>query len=211
MPELSDFRLGADVVTSDGRKAGRLVSVLVDRDGFDPRALVVKDEASLAGRLLAAERLFITDEVVIPIGAVESATREAVRLSMAFDEVRRQQPYLSFRFKPLTGGEAALQEAETLTGGVGAPNIEEVANKPLDQIEIAQEENVMLGQTGRRLGRIKEVLYDKGDLIGVVVRPDGFFAKDVILPIRLISRADDLALFTNITQSEIEDLKPFAD
>ena len=41
MPELSDFRLGADVVDKDGRKAGSLASVLVDQDGFEPKAIVI--------------------------------------------------------------------------------------------------------------------------------------------------------------------------
>ena len=83
MPELSDFRLGAAVETSDGRKVGTLVSVLVEEQGFEPKALVVKHDESLVGRLMAAEKLFITDEIVVPIGAVESATRDLVRLSMA--------------------------------------------------------------------------------------------------------------------------------
>ncbi len=85
MPELSDFRLGADVIDSAGHKAGTLISVIVDENGFDPRALVVKDEVSLARRLLAGEKLFTTDEVVIPITAVESASHEAVRRRGALD------------------------------------------------------------------------------------------------------------------------------
>lgn len=211
MPDLSDFRLGAEVVASDGKKAGTLVSVLVDQDGFDPRAVVVKDDSSLVARLMAAERLFVTDEVVVPMASVESADHDVVRLSIPAADVRRQQPYLGYRFKPLSGGEAALQEAETLTGGVGTPNVQEVANKPSGQIEIAQGENVMLGETGRRLGRIQELMLDKGELVGVVIRPDGLFTKDVILPIRFISRADDLALFASIGQPEIEKLEPFTD
>ena len=48
MPTFSDFRLGADVVASDGRKVGTLVSVIVDEDGFDPRSLVVRERESFA-------------------------------------------------------------------------------------------------------------------------------------------------------------------
>lgn len=93
MSELSDFHLGADVVASDGRKVGKIASVIVEEDGFDLRALVVKEEESFAGRLLAAESFFITDEVVIPIAAVESATPDLVRLSTSGSDVRRQPPY----------------------------------------------------------------------------------------------------------------------
>jgi uncharacterized protein YrrD len=209
---LSDFRLGADVVASDGSHAGTLASVLVEAKGYDPKAIVVKDDSSIAGRLLADEKFFITDEVLVPIAAVASATHELIRLSMSTDDLHRQAPYLSYRFKPLTRGEASLEEVDFLGGGLGLPaNAEEVANKPADEIEIDRDENVMLGKTGHRLGRVHDLLYDQGDLVGLVIRPDGFFKRDVVLPIRFISRADDMALFADLDESDVERLKPFAD
>jgi sporulation protein YlmC with PRC-barrel domain len=209
MPDVSDFHLGSSVVASDGSKVGTLVSVIVDENGFDPRSLVVKEEESLGGRLRADSSLFITDEVVIPIAAVESATHELVRLSMPVPDVRRQPLYLSYRPKPLTVEEAALEDADVLSGTIGLPPEEEIANKPATQIEIDRDENVMLGTTGHRLGRVQDVLFDHGELIGVVIRPDGFFTRDVVLPIRFISRADDMALFADLDKSDIENLKPF--
>jgi sporulation protein YlmC with PRC-barrel domain len=211
MPDLSDFHLGADVVDSDGQNAGTLVRVIVDEKGFEPRALVVKDEATLAGRLLAGEKLFTTDEVVIPIAAVESATHEGVRLSMSGADVRRQPLYLSYQREPLTAGDAVFEEGELLTGGLGLPKAQEVANKAAGQIEIERGENVMVGDTGRRLGTVQDVLFDRGELIGVVVHPEGFFRRDVVLPIRFIERADDLALFARLDESDVEQLKPFVD
>ena len=211
MPELSDLRLGAEVVANDGNRVGTLVSVIVDETGFEPRSLVVKDEATLAGRLLADEKLLTTDEVVIPITAVMSATRDLVRLSMSAPDVRRQPLYLSYRPKPMTVEEAVVADAEILTGGIGLPQEEEIANKPAGEIEIDRDENVMLGKTGRRLGRVQGVLFDHGELIGVVIRPEGLFKRDVVLPIRFIERADDMALFAQLDESEIENLKPFID
>jgi len=211
MPDLSDFRLGADVVADDGSKVGTVVSVIVDEQGFTPRALVVKDEATLAGRLLSGEKLFTTDEVVIPISAVESATRDEVRLSMSGPEVRRQPLYLSYRREPMTTEDAVIEEGDLLTGGLGLPKAQEVANKPADQIEIDSGENVMLGKTGRRLGRVQDVLFDHGKLIGVVIHPEGFFKRDLVLPIRFIERADDMALFAQLDEADIEQLKPVVD
>ncbi len=211
MPGLSDFRLGADVLDSAGHKAGTLISVIVDQNGFDPRALVVKDEVSLARRLLAGEKLFTTDEVVIPITAVESASHEVVKLSMAGPEIRRQPLYLTYRREPLTPEEAVVEEGELLTGGLGLPKADEIANKPDGEIEIDGGENVMLGTTGRRLGTVRDVLFDQGKLVAVVIRPEGFFQRDVVLPISFIDRADDLALFAHLDESEVEQLKPFVD
>ena len=211
MPELSDLRLGADVVTSDGVNVGTIVSLIVDEDGFTPRALVVKHEESMAGRMIAAEKFFTTDEVVIPITAVESATHDAVKLSMAAQDVRRQLLYLSYPRSQPTAEEAVLEEGQLITGGLGLPRVEEVANKSDGQIEIDRGENVMLGTTGHRLGRVEDVLLDRGELIGVVIRPEGFFKRDVVLPIRFINRADDMALFADLNESDIEQLKPFVD
>lgn len=212
MPQVSDFRLGADVFAGDGNKVGTLASVLVEAKGFDPKALVVKDESSIAGRLLGDEKFLITDEVVVPIGAVESASHDLVKLSMSVDDLRRQPPYLSYRFKDLTAGEAVLEEVDFLGGGLGLPaNAEQVANKPAEQIEIDRDENVMLGKTGHRLGRVHDLLFDDGELVGVVIQPEGFFKRDVVLPIRFISRADDLALFADLQESDVQRLQPFVD
>jgi sporulation protein YlmC with PRC-barrel domain len=211
MPDFSDLRLGSDVVANDGTKVGTVVSIIVDEKGFSPRALVIKDETSLAGRLLSDEKLFTTDEVVIPISAVESAKRDEVRLSMSGPEVRRQPLYLSYRREPMTTEDAVAEEGALLGGGFGLPKAEEIANKPADQIEIERGENVMLGTTGRRLGRVQDVLFDHGQLVGVVIRPEGFFKRDVVLPMQFIERADDLALFAQLTESDIEQLKPYVD
>jgi sporulation protein YlmC with PRC-barrel domain len=211
MPELSDIRLGSGVVSSDAVNVGTIVSLLVDADGFTPQALIVKHEESLAGRVIAAEKFFTTDEVVIPITAVESATHGLVHLSMAAQEVRRQPLYLSYRRPAPTTEEAVVEEGQLITGGLGLPRVEEVANKSDSQIEIDRGENVMVGTTGHRLGRVEDVLLDHGELIGVVIRPEGFFKRDVILPIRFINRADDMALFADLTESDIDQLKPFVD
>ena len=211
MQKAADFHLGADVIASDGRKVGTLARIIVEEEGFDARALVVKEEESFAGRLLAAESLFITDEVVVPIAAVESASHDLVTLSMPAAEIRRQPPYLSHHFKQLTADTAVLEEADVLTGGLGIPRVEETAAKEPGQIEIDRGESVMLGTTGRRLGEVRDILYDQGDMIGVVIRPEGLFKKDVVLPMRFIDRADDLALFAHLNESDIEALKPFED
>ena len=211
MPDLSDFRLDADVIASDGSKVGTVVSIIVDEEGFSPRALVVKDEATFAGRLLSDEKFFTTDEVVVPISAVESATHEEVRLSMSGPEVRRQPLYLTYRREPMTTEDAVVEEGDLLGGGLGLPKAQEIANKPAGQIEIDRGENVMLGTTGRRLGKVQDVLFDHGKLIGVVIRPEGFFKRDVVLPTGFIVRADDMALFAQLTEADIEQLKPFVD
>lgn len=206
MAQLSDFRLGSDVLTSDGRKAGMLASVLAEKDGFVPKAIVV--EVSLQG-VLSDEKLFVHNELVIAIESVRSATHHRVELSISADELGQQPPYLAYRLQAPTARTSLLEEAQFLGGGLGMASAHEVANKPADQIEIDRDEKVRLGKTGRALGTIHDLLYDQGKVIGVVIRPEGFFKRDVVLPMRFISRADDLALFADLTESDIDQLKPF--
>src|SRR2546425_9470179 len=105
---------------------------------------------------------------------------------MSAPDVRRQPPYLSHHFRPLTVENAALKGADVLTGGIGIPNVEETAAKDKGQIEIDGGENGMLGKTGHRLGRGPDLLYDQGGLIGGGIRAHGFFWRDGALPVRFI-------------------------
>jgi hypothetical protein len=205
MAELSDFCLGSDVIDSDGRLAGRLARVLVAEHGFELQAIVVKDETTFAAQVWAKESLFQADEVMIPIDAVKSATHDAIQLCMSAGDVSRQPHYVTYRLEPPTPRNAVQRIIEALDDD---PPIERIDNKRKDQIELYRDEKVMLGRTGDTLGRIHDLLYDKGMLIGVVMRPKGL-KRDVVLPSRFISEADDLALFADISASDIEQLKPF--
>jgi hypothetical protein len=48
-------------------------------------------------------------------------------------------------------------------------------------------------------------------VIGVVVRPEGLLKQDVVLPIRFVSRGDDMALFADLKEADVEHLKPYTE
>jgi PRC-barrel domain protein len=97
-----------------------------------------------------------------------------------------------------------------LGSGPELPNwLEQVANKPEGELEIDGGENVMLGHTGRKIGTVQDVLFDDDQLVGIVLKPEGFFRSEVILPRRFLERSDDLALFVNIDESDLARLEPF--
>ena len=110
----------------------------------------------------------------------------------------------------LTYGYAAAQPGDTLrvvaaqAGLIGYWPYSESADKTENELEINAGENVMLGHTGKRLGRVHDVLFDGGELIGVVIHPDGWWQHDVVLQVRFLDRSDDLALFATLTEQDIE-------
>ncbi len=209
--EREDFHLGATVYSADDRHVGSLVHVLVDSD-YGLRSLVVKETGLFSGHLLSPGSFLIADEFIVPKRAVKSVNHDRVDLRLSADQVRRLKPYIQFREK---GGETLGEELEDEAGVLGqGPEVphwlEQVAEKPASQLEIDGGENVMLGRTGRKLGTVKDVLFDGDQLVGVVLLPEGLLKHEVILPRRFLDRSDDAALFARIDETDLEHLKPFS-
>lgn len=202
------FNFGSEAFSSDGRRVGTVERVIVEEEGFDPLAIVVKEDARFAGKLLAPGSMYFQDELVVPLDNVRLASEQKVELSLTARQVRRLRPYLSYRFRPVDGAGVGRVFVALATAGITPPNVDEVAAKGQDQIEIDVGENVMLGHTGKRLGQVREVLVEDGEFVAIVVHPAGLFKHDVVVPVRFLDRSDDLALFVDATEDDIQRLMP---
>ncbi len=204
------FHLGAEVRSSDGKEVGRLAHVLVGPD-YGLRALVIKESGSFSGHRFSPGSMLINDEFIVPKEAVKSLSHDRVDLTLSAADVRRLPPYLAYKEKLEESVTEGLEDtAGVLGSGPEVPNwLEQIANKPADELEIDGGENVMLGHTGKKLGTVQDVLFDDDQLVGIVLKPAGWFKSEVILPRRFLDRSDDLALFANIDERDIENLKPF--
>ena len=182
--------------------------MIVDGDSFDVRALVIKETHRFSGHLVAATAL-MEDDISIPVSAVRDVARDQITLSITATEARRTEPYLTYRYAPPAKGDTRrLLFAQAAQTGY-APRLVEESHKRLDELEIRRGENVMLGTTGKKLGTVRDLVLDEGELAGVVIRPAGFFAEDVLLQIRFLGRSDDLALFAHLTETDLARLRPF--
>ncbi|HEY2705267.1 MAG TPA: hypothetical protein VGL20_16420 [Candidatus Dormibacteraeota bacterium] len=214
MPEndrrpLGDFHLGAAVHSSDGKHIGSLHRLVVDREGWDPHQVIVKESVRFNGHYLALYAGLMTDELIVPVSAIAQMSHDRVDLSLTSKEVRQLPPYLSYSLAPLTPKEAALDDVSVVLGAARvAPEIE-TADKAERDIELRPNENVMLGHDGHKLGHIRDVLFDEGELVGVVVHPVGFLEQDVVVQVRFLERSDDGALFVHMTPDDLRNLPPF--
>jgi sporulation protein YlmC with PRC-barrel domain len=205
-----DLHLGADISSADGTKVGTLERILVESGEYGVKAIVVKESRRFSGHWLSPGSMLMNDEFIVPREAIRSVSHERIDLNLHDGEVRKLAPYLSYGEKPESLGEELEDQAGVFGGGPELPHwVQEIANKPLGEIEIDQGENVMLGHTGRKLGEVKDVLVDGSQLVGVVLKPQGLFTDEVILPRRFLDRSDDLALFANLTEEDLRHLKPF--
>ena len=202
--------MGAAIYSSDGQEIGKLQRLIVDKESLGLRAIVAKESRRFSGHLLSPGSFLLTDELIVPRDAVESISHDRIDLKLSASEVRNLAPYLGYRYGGETVAEGFGDEISVLASSPSVPfSLQEVANKQPDELEIAGGENVMLGHTGKKLGTVKDVLFDDAELVGVVVLPDGILKKEVILPRRFLGRSDDLALFADLTDEDFEHLEPF--
>ncbi|MBV8528158.1 MAG: PRC-barrel domain-containing protein [Candidatus Dormibacteraeota bacterium] len=206
-PSLDDLHFGAVVYASDGVQVGTLHRLVVDEESLDPHSVVVKETRHFSGHHLGGSAL-IEDDVAIPLSDVRSAHHDRVELAVDSTAVRHTVPYLSYRYAPLTGRDAANMVLAQIGQSAYIPRLIEEAHKRLDELEITPGENVMLGRSGRKLGTVRDVLFDGNEMIGVVMHP-GLFKEDVVLQVRFLGRSDDLALFAHLTEDDLQHLQPF--
>jgi hypothetical protein len=208
-PTAADFHLGADVYSQDDQHVGTLLSTVVDDQSLELQAVVVKETKRFAGTLLSPGTALMTDELLVPAGQVRRLERGRVELALTADQLRRLPPYLTYKRRfPTAAG--YIQGVEAALGGMpgSGPETEE-AHKAASDIEIYPDEPVMLGHAGRRIGRVAATLFDGNNLVGIVIRPEGWFKDPVILPRRFLERGDDAALFVQLSDTELAELKPF--
>ena len=170
-----EFHLGAEVRSSDGADVGRLVHVLVGPD-YGLRALVIKESRRFSGHLFSPGSMLVNDEFIVPKDAVKAATHDQIELALSAADIRRLPPYLAYRERSESVTEGLEDEAALLGSAPEIPHwIEQVANKPPNELEIDSGENVMLGHSGKRLGTVQDVLFDDDQLVGIVLKPEGWF------------------------------------
>jgi sporulation protein YlmC with PRC-barrel domain len=210
---LDDFHLGASVRTADGHHAGTLQRIVVDGESWDPHALIVRETEWFSGRVLAPGAGMMVAEVIVPLRAVAAVGPQEIRLNLDKRATRRLPPYLSYQYQPLQEGDGLRYAAALVGGQLGAgpmfPRLDETADKAEGDIEISHGENVMIGHGGDKLGTVQDVLFDDGELVGIVVRPTGLFTHDVVVQVRFLDRSDDMALFVRMTPEDVAKLAGF--
>jgi sporulation protein YlmC with PRC-barrel domain len=209
-PQVDGFHLGADVYSLDEQHVGTLLSAVVDETSLELQALVVKETKRFAGTLLAPGTSMMNDELLVPAYVVARLARDRVELSLTAAQLRGLPPYLTYKRRYPTFSEYLLAVGTTLGANPLVSRSDEAAREPGHQIEIYPREPVMLGHSGRRIGRVVEAVFEDKDLVGIVIKPEGWFKEPVIMPRRFLERGDDAALFVQLTEEELGQLEPVA-
>ncbi len=213
MPETTQFTIGTKARCTDG-VCGEVSRVVVNPVGEAVTHLVVEpqDRQGLAR--------------LVPVGLVEAASAEEVRLTCTLAAFEQLDPAEETQFVPGSVGYAAYGPEQVITwpyyglnAGAGLPGGVDLGvagfsptvtydRVPLGEVEVQRGDPVEA--TDGRIGRIQGLIVNPGDhQVTHVLLQEGHLwgRKEVAIPIKAVSRVGD-TIRLNISKEEVHDLPP---
>lgn len=209
------FKEGTPVVTADDHRVGEIARVVID-----PHTRKVTD-------VIVRKGFLFTEDRIVPVRLVESATEDEVRLNQAKDTLPELQPLVEEYFVPVDPD--ADDETEAISGmaaplygypPVGVPwwgvnttsywpsqpvAVETQTNLPEDRILLNQGARV-ISADGQHVGDIDEVVADgiRGEATHFVVAAGLLLRERKIIPTGWIQRvrSDEVQLSVRATVLE---------
>lgn len=217
------LRAGADVYSSDGHKLGELKRVIVKRSDLTVTHVVVDIGFLRSGRSLWEGGLGLDYDRVVPIASVASASNDRVELSMSAEEFKGQPEYTEESFEPIADpspnefdiNDVALRAgklADAIASNPGAW-VTVRLNKDPNSVDIVEGTDVWRREPHQKLGDVKRVLVDEqtGQMRALVISRGFILKHDIILPIRYIAELEDDLVRVDVSDLELQMLRPYTE
>lgn len=215
-----DLHTGADVLTSDGEKVGKLHAVIVNPRDNRVTHLAVDTgphfpEPGFGSPTIVSveiDHLRKADGETVELAVTEAAFRELPLYEHAhfFAVPEAEQP--STEKGPRRLWDVGLTVATALAGlgtGIAVP-AEHFARAPFER-HILDDAPVWLDAPNKHLGDVERVLIDEETnvILALVIRRGAVFHEDVVLPMQYVTEVRDGAIIAHLTDEEIEELPPY--
>ncbi len=194
---LEDLRPGADVVSSDEHKLGTLSRFVVRKDGFKLTHIVVDTGIFRSGEPLWKGGWGMSHDRVLPLGVLDSAVSDEIRLTMSADEFRElSADYIEERFALIPDDEPGWPDlsdvrriATSIPGEPGPYLMYESMAVSAAETDIKKDSPVWRMRPHEKIGEVERLLVDEetSQIASIVIRRGHVFSKDVILPIAYVS------------------------
>jgi sporulation protein YlmC with PRC-barrel domain len=211
--KLEDAREGADVISDDGHKLGKLSRVVVKEATLEITHLVVDPGLLHRGESLWAGGWGNPSERVIPVGVLQDEISDPIHVTMTAAEFRDLSlKYDSVYTKPNPSVIAAI--INSVPGGLG-PNVSyDVMAKEPDEVDIKEGSPVWRLKPHQKIGEVERVLFNEETLRiqALVIRRGYIFGHEVVLPARYIVEVVEIlqgVVRVAITDDELGALKPY--
>ena len=190
--QLEDLRTGASVRSRDGHKLGTLSRFVVRRDTLRLTHIVVDTGILRSGEPLWKGGWGLSHDRVVPLGALDDAKSDEVRLTMSADEFRDLSlDYIQESFGPMPDlepgrldGSDVQRLTSSLPGEFGAVVVTEVMTKTPEEVDIKRDSPVWRLNPHEKVGEVERLIFDEetGRVQALVVRRGFVFSKEVVLP-----------------------------
>ena len=215
------LRAGADVYSSDDHKLGELKRVVVKRSDLTITHIVVDIGFLRSGRSLWEGGLGLDYDRIVPISAIARSTSDRIDLALTDEEFKAEPEYTDESFEPVADpspGEVDVNDmalrAESVADAIASTPGAWVTvrlNKDPNSVDIVEGTDVWRMEPHQKLGDVKRVLVDEntGQLRALVISRGFILKHDVVLPMRFIAELDDNIVRVDVSDLEIQTLRPY--
>ena len=214
-----ELRLDADVLSSEGHTLGKLHRFIIDTDGFRLTHLAINTGILRSGQPLWKGGFGLDHDRIVPVGAIESANSDEVRLTMTAEEFRDHSvDFLEEYFVPTPDVHKGALDASDLhrfamsIPGEPGPYVmrQTTAMKP-DQSDIREDSPVWRLRPHQKIGEVERVIIDDASkrVVAIVVRRGFLFTKEVVLPIERVVEVVAGIVRVEIGDDELDTLAEF--
>jgi sporulation protein YlmC with PRC-barrel domain len=206
MADTAEFTIGTEVTCGD-EKCGKLTRVVLDPIAKAVTHVVVEPKA-----LEDVSRL-------VPVGLVESATPERIRLNLTMAEFGALDPAEEVQFLPGTPLAGAFGPGQVVAwpyyslelgpGDSGLVTPVSYDKVPLGEVEVRRGDRVHA--TDGEIGRVEGLVIDAGDRhVTHVLLQEGHLwdRKDVAIPVSAVDKVDEVGIKLKLTKEQLKGLPP---
>ena len=213
--KLEDAREGADVISRDGHKVGKLSRVVVKEENLEITHLVVDPGLLHSGESLWAGGWGQPHERVIPVGVLEDETGGAIHITMTAEEFRD----LSVKYDTIYAKRDPSLISSVLNsmpGGIGPYVLFDVMAKERDEVDIKEDSPVWRMKPHEKIGEVQRVLFNEETLRiqALVIRRGHIFDHELlVLPSRYIVEVVEIlqgVVRVEMSDDELRALAPYA-
>jgi len=213
--KLEDAREGADVISRDGHKVGKLSRVVVKEENLEITHLVVDPGLLHSGESLWAGGWGQPHERVIPVGVLEDETGGAIHITMTAEEFRD----LSVKYDTIYAKRDPSLISSVLNsmpGGIGPYVLFDVMAKESDEVDIKEDSPVWRMKPHEKIGEVQRVLFNEETLRiqALVIRRGHIFDHELlVLPSRYIVEVVEIlqgVVRVEMSDDELRALAPYA-
>jgi osmotically-inducible protein OsmY len=191
-----NLHIGAQVHCTDGH-CGKLVKVVVD-----PTTQRVTDLIVEKGFLLKHDR-------VLPVSVVDRATEKDIYLNIRSDELERYGEYREYYIKepsPDAGGFSSRAEFEAGVQRV-VPMIRRRVREGIATGKAVIERATEVDNLEKTIGHVDHIMADRESRqITHFVMRRGLIPEYIVVPMELVERVDEDAIFTTVTGEDLREL-----